>query len=355
MGRPPRPAVPRRRLRRLGRGAPGRLGGAQLEAGRPGHRPLQLRRRPGPVGPRRLDARRQPAHLGLRDELRRPGRPRGREGQPADAQAGPPHVGGGGGQRAVQLAPATACSSATTRGADEAGRRRAGLGRHRRHRRLRRAVRPQRWRHPGRRGVVAGAGPSCCGRWAASTSSTARPAATSSGPTSTPRTRASGGGSARTSAALIGRDPDIVFEHPGRSDHGRVGVRRRPRRHDRHLRGHQRLHDRVRQPPPLDEAEDASSARHFANYQRGVGGQPAHRRGQDPADPVAPSTRSSRSARPPTRCTTTCTRARSACCASLPRKGSASTIPSSAPKVGEDKITLFRRHGAYAPTRTDRA
>ena len=40
------------------------------------------------------------------------------------------------------------------------------LGRHRRHRRLRRAVRPQRRRHPGRRRVV-GARPSCCGRWAA--------------------------------------------------------------------------------------------------------------------------------------------------------------------------------------------
>ena len=76
VGRPPRPAVPRRRLRRVGRRAAGRVGGAQLEAGRPGHRALQLRRRPGPVGPRRLDARRQPADLGLRDELRRPRRPR---------------------------------------------------------------------------------------------------------------------------------------------------------------------------------------------------------------------------------------------------------------------------------------
>ena len=35
----------------LRRRAPGRLGGAQLEAGRPGHRPLQPRRRPGPVAP----------------------------------------------------------------------------------------------------------------------------------------------------------------------------------------------------------------------------------------------------------------------------------------------------------------
>ena len=58
-GAPATPSrLPRRRLRRVGRRAAGRLGGAQLEAGRPGHRPLQPRRRPGPVGPRRLDARR---------------------------------------------------------------------------------------------------------------------------------------------------------------------------------------------------------------------------------------------------------------------------------------------------------
>ena len=47
------------------------LGGAQLEAGRQGRRPLQLRRRPGPLGPRRLHAGGQPAHLGLRVQLRR--------------------------------------------------------------------------------------------------------------------------------------------------------------------------------------------------------------------------------------------------------------------------------------------
>ena len=51
LGRPPRPAVPRGRLRRLGRRAADGLGGAQLEAGRPGHGPLQPRRRPGPQSP----------------------------------------------------------------------------------------------------------------------------------------------------------------------------------------------------------------------------------------------------------------------------------------------------------------
>ena len=71
--------------------------------GRHGDRALQPRRRPGPHRARRLDARVEPAHLGLRDQLRRPRRDRGREGQPAHAQAGPPHLGGGGGQRAHQL------------------------------------------------------------------------------------------------------------------------------------------------------------------------------------------------------------------------------------------------------------
>ena len=81
----------------------GRRRGAQLEARRPCHRSLQLRRRPGPVGARRLDARREPTHLGIRDQLRRARRPRRRQGQPAHAQARAPLVGRSGVQRAVQL------------------------------------------------------------------------------------------------------------------------------------------------------------------------------------------------------------------------------------------------------------
>ena len=103
VGGPPRARLPRRRLRRLGRGPADGLGGAQLEGRRQGHRPLQLRRRPGPLGPRRLHAGGQPAHLGLRDQLRRPGRHHRGQGQPAHAQADAPQLGGGGRQRAVQL------------------------------------------------------------------------------------------------------------------------------------------------------------------------------------------------------------------------------------------------------------
>ena len=87
----------------VGRGAAHRIRRAQLEGGRQGHRPVQLRRRPGPLGPRRLHAGGQPAHLGLRDQLRRAGRRDGGQGQPAHAQTDPPELGGGGHQRAVQL------------------------------------------------------------------------------------------------------------------------------------------------------------------------------------------------------------------------------------------------------------
>ena len=128
---------------------------------------------------------------------------------------------------------------------------------------------------------------------------------------------------------LVGTDPDIVFEHPGRSDDGRVGVRVHARRHDRHLRGDHRLHDRVRQPLPLDEPEDAQGLP-LRELPRGVGGQPADRAR---AGSTRCSRRCSRSSRWPTRsarCTTTCTRASSACWCSRPRRASASPIPSCA-------------------------
>ena len=97
----------------------------------------------------------------------------------------------------------------------EAGRRRAHLGRHRRPRRLRRAstsstaaARPV--------GVVSLAreGRAAPRARAASTSSTARRPATSSGPTSTPRTRRSGAASARTSAASSAATPTSCSSTP---------------------------------------------------------------------------------------------------------------------------------------------
>ena len=71
-------------------------------------------------------------------------------------------------------------------------------------------------------GVVSSEQPgrSCSRRWAASTSSTAGPRATSSGPTSTPRTSREWRRLGKKVRSLIGEDPDIVFEHPGRSTMG---------------------------------------------------------------------------------------------------------------------------------------
>ena len=107
--------------------------GSAVRNWKPGDRvvgALQLPRRPGPVGPRRLDARRQPAHLGLRVELRRAGRPGRREGQPAHAQAGAPHLGGERRQRAVRVDQLPHARRPSRR-PDEAGRLGVPLGRHR--------------------------------------------------------------------------------------------------------------------------------------------------------------------------------------------------------------------------------
>ena len=342
MGRAPRPAVPRRRLRRVGRRAARRLGGAQLEAGRPGHGPLQLRRRPGPVGARRLDARRRTSGSGA-SRRTSAASPTSRVVKANQLMPKPTHL------TWEEAAVNALCNSTSYRmlvGAHgarhEAGRHRAHLGRDRRHRRLRGAVRAQRRRHARRRRVVAGQGraaardglrgghrpqgrrlPVLDGRAHAGRGRVAPPRQ------GHPRARR--------------RGPRHRVRAPGSPDDGCVGVRREARRHRRHVRGDVRLHDRVRQPPLLDEAEAIkSSATSPTTARRGT------RTGSSPR------ARSSRCCR---RCirstdvgeaayrsTRTSTRARSACCASRPAKGSASTTPSCATKVGEDSITLFRRH-----------
>ena len=313
------------------------------KVGRQGHRPLQLRRRPGPLGARRLDAGGQPAHLGLRDELRRPGRHHARQGQPAHAEAGAPELGGGGHQRAVQLDRLPHAGLAQ-RGAHEPGRQGARVGRQRRPRQLRRAARAQRRRHAHRRRLVTREGEAA----------------------QRPRRR---GGDRPQGGQLqvLGRRA-----HPGRvrvatlrqghprprrgrardrlraprpPDHGRLGLRLQAGRHDRDLRGDVGLHDRVRQPPPLDEAQDDQGLA-LRQLPRGVGRQPADPRRQGAAAALRRLPARPRWARRPTRSTTTCTRARSACSAWRRARASASTTPRFRAKVGEDRITLFRRHGA---------
>ena len=186
--------------------APGRLGRAQLAARRQGRRALQLRRRPGPLRPRRLHAGGQPAHLGLRVELRRPGRPRRGEGQPAHAQGAPPQLGGGGDQRPVQLDRLPDARVAQRRG-HEAGRPGPRVGWERGPRELRRPARPERGRHPGRRGVLARQGGPAPRARRRGGDRPRRGRATGSGRTSTPRTSRSGAASARTSAPSSATSP----------------------------------------------------------------------------------------------------------------------------------------------------
>ena len=149
---------------------------------------------------------------------------------------------------------------------------------------------------------------------------------------------------------LVGDDPDIVFEHPGRQTMGASIFAVQARRHRRHVRGDVGLHGRVRQPPLLDEAE-AADRQPLRQLRRGVGGQPADRPGPDPADAVGGVPARPRSARPPARSTATSTRARSACCASRPTEGLGIDDPEKRARIGEDKITCSAGTAADAGDR----
>ena len=76
---------------------------APVEARRRGRRALPVGRAREPRRPQRHDDGSRAADLGLRDQLRRPGRDRAGEVQPADAQARPPDLGGGRLARAGEL------------------------------------------------------------------------------------------------------------------------------------------------------------------------------------------------------------------------------------------------------------
>ena len=221
----PRPAVPRDGERRVGRGPADRLRGAQLEAGRRGHRALQLRGRPGP------DACHDDAMLATNQRIW------GFEsnfGGLADLSI----------VKANQLMPKPAHLTweeaavnaldelhelpddrQPQRLADDAGPDRAHLGRERRHRRVRVPVRAERRRHAGRRRLVTAARRRCCTSSASRPSSTARPRATSSGTTRVSRTRR---------VAPVRQEDPRARRHgprhrvraPRSPDDGRVGVRR---------------------------------------------------------------------------------------------------------------------------------
>ena len=93
---------------------------------------------------------------------------------------------------------------------------------------------------------------------------------------------------------------------------------------------------------------------HFANYREAWEANRLVVRGHASTRRCRRCTRSTRPARPRTRCTTTSSRARSACCASRPKKASASPTTNCA-REHIDQITLFRRHAVNcARTRRSR-
>ena len=199
-GQAARPALPRRRLRPGRRGAAHRPRRTPLEARRRGRRPLPQRRARGAGRPQRHDARPRAADLGLRDQLRRARRARAGQVQPADAQARPPHLGGGRVSGPGQLH-GVPPAGLPQRRRHEAGRQRPDLGRQRRPRRLRDAVRPQRRRNARLRRLQRGQGRHLPGDGRRADHQPGRARTTSSGRTRTTRTPPSGGGSARTSAS----------------------------------------------------------------------------------------------------------------------------------------------------------
>ena len=169
-------------------------------------------------------------------------------------------------------------------------------------------------------------------------SSTARPRTTGSGRTRTPRTSREWRRFGKEIRELVGEDPDIVFEHPGRQTMGAsIFVAKRGGTVVT-CAATSRLHGRVRQPPLLDEAE-AADLQPLRQLRRGVGGQPADRPGPHPAAAVGrvPARRGRRGR--PRRSTATSTRARSACSAWRPTEGLGIDDPEKRERIGEDKIT----------------
>ena len=144
---------------------------------------------------------------------------------------------------------------------------------------------------------------------------------------------------------LIGEDPDIVFEHPGRSTMGAsVFIAKRGgtivtcaatsgymlEYDNRHL--WMKLKRIVSSP--------------LRQLPGGVGHEPPHRPGPHPAGDVGGVRPRATSARRADAVHRTRPRASSACCASRPRPASASQDPEKRERIGEDKITLFQRHAA---------
>ena len=135
---------------------------------------------------------------------------------------------------------------------------------------------------------------------------------------------------------------------PGPRDLRRLGLRHPQGRHHHHLRVDLGLHARVRQPLPVDEPQ-ADHLQPLRQLPRVVGGQPPHRQGQDPPDPVADLHASRTSARPRSTSTRTPTRARSASSAWPPRRASASATRRCAPSTSTRSTASAASDAARPP------
>ena len=219
--------------------------------------------------------------------------------------------------------------------ADDPGPDRAGLGRERRHRRVRVQYVLNGGGTPVGGGVESRSAPRCCARWASKHVIDRRAEGYKFWNDDTQQDPASGGGSARRSASSSARDLDIVFEHPGRSTMGAsVFVAKRGGMiiTCAATSGFMIEYDNRYLWMNLKTLKGC----HFANYREAWEANRLDLRGQDPPDAVEGVHRSTTPARPRTRCTTTCTRASSACCASRPRRGSASPTPRCASDCSPD-------------------
>ena len=200
-----------------------------------------------------------------------------------------------------------------------AGRQRVRLGSHRWHRRLRHPARAQRRRHPDRRRVVASTGSSCCEAMGCEATIDRRAEGYqfwSDEHTQDEREWRRLGKKVRD---LVGDDPDIVFEHPGRQTMGAsVFIAKRGgtivtcaatsgfmiEYDNRHLW--------------MKLKRIVSLA--LRELPGGVEHEPPHRPGPHPPGHVRRCTRSRTWARPPTPSTRTRPRASSACSACRPRR-----------------------------------
>jgi crotonyl-CoA reductase len=259
---------------------PGRL---PVEAGRPGHRALQLRRPRGPQGHEdsMLDADQRiwgfETNFGSLADM---AMVKANQLMPMPAHLTWEEAASLG----LVIRPAYRMLVGKNAGAMKQGDVVLDLGRDRRARRVRDPVRPQRRWHPRLRGLEPGEGRGLRSI-GASTSSTGRgglPLLTRTAQPDYGEMRRFG---KKIRELTVGQDPDIVFEHPGPSTFGASVWSRQARWHHRHLRLDLGLPAPVRQPLPLDAAQ-AHHRLALRQLRRGVAGQPAGRPRDDPPDPV---------------------------------------------------------------------